>query len=489
MKKFVRITLLLLACVMIMSLCSCTAFERIFLGGDPFSFSDIVMTQTGVNEYNIKFTVDSGNKDVDIYFTEGSRLSDSVRPIEVEKTVDGKKAHFSFTKELILGENYYLWVIRGDQKAKISIPAPSMFPSLTVNDDGTAVFNFNYTYDTAWDAFCDPTGKAVYKSQKDVFDDSAVMLCSGIDITDEFGELTAEQFDPDCYYYSVTTGKDGILKVISNPVMIYDEIIAQVDSLSAKITSDLQFQVEVGIPSSSEFAGQVADKLQLLIKTGAADEIYVVDCEYKGGVATMSFDCTNLIFDGLWYDVVLVWDGAVVMDIPKNFDGKAVDTNSNVKKDGIVYSIVSWKPDNAPAGSEMIKICFEEDSTRYADEILKSYIVTFDAETASLMVTAKIKGDVAPVLAITSGDKTILASADGVKNADGSYSYTLAVEDAFTRADNWYDLRFFVNNTAYEMLKDSCITYSNFANKYEHNARVYEFREWNGMLKLMYTDK
>ena len=255
------------------------------------------------------------------------------------------------------------------------------------------------------------------------------------EITDEFGELTAEQFDPDCYYYSVTTGKDGILKVISNPVMIYDEIIAQVDSLSAKITSDLQFQVEVGIPSSSEFAGQVADKLQLLIKTGAADEIYVVDCEYKGGVATMSFDCTNLIFDGLWYDVVLVWDGAVVMDIPKNFEGKAVDTNSNVKKDGIVYSIVSWKPDNAPAGSEMIKICFEEDSTRYADEILKSYIVTFDAETASLMVTAKIKGDVAPVLAITSGDKTILASADGVKNADGSYSYTLAVEDAFTRAE------------------------------------------------------
>ena len=94
------------------------------------------------------------------------------------------------------------------------------------------------------------------------------------------------------------------------------------------------------------------------------------------------------------------------------------------------------------------------------------------------------------MLAITGGDKTMLVSVSGVLNEDGSYTYSLPVTEGMTEADKWYDLRFFVGSTAYEMLKDSCITYADFSAKYTDNtaARVYEFREWNGFLKLMYTN-
>lgn len=492
MKKIIKISLFVLVIAMTLSLFGCKAFERTFLGADPFSFSDIVMTQTGVNEYKIDFTVDCGNKDVTIYFTEGSRLSDKVLPKAVDKTVDGKNARFSFTEELILGENYYLWVVQGDKQAKISIPAPSMFPGLTVNEDGSAIFNFNYTYDTAWGAFCDPNGKAVYKSQSPVFDDSAVKLCDQIEITDEEGEITAEQFDPTCYYYSVTTGKEGNLTVISRPVTVYDQLIGQIKSISATITNDLMLKVDLTIPDGGAFSSLVAEKLQLLVKTSAADELYVIDCKYESGVATMTFDCTKLIFDGLWYDVVMIWDGVVVMDVPKTFNGQNVVVSSVVKKDGILYNIVDWKPDDAPDSAAMLKVYFEEDTTRFADEILKSYLVSFSTDPVpTLNVTVKLKDGVsAPTLAITGGDKTILASANGVLNDDGSYSYSLAVGDGLTEADKWYDLRFFVGTTAYEMLKDSCITYSDFAAKYSSasDSREYQFREWNGFLKLMYID-
>ncbi len=270
MKKIIKITLALLIIAMTMSLFSCTAIERLLFGGDPYSFSDIVMTQTGVSEFRIDFTVDCGNENVKIYFTEGSRLSDKTPPIEVAKDVVGRKARFSFTEELIHGENYYLWVVNGEKQAKISIPGPSMFPDITVNDDGSATFNFRYTYGTAWDAICDPTGKAVYKSSSPVFDDTATLICDQIDITNEYGPIPADQFDEDSYYFSVSTAKDGLLKIISRPVMVYDKIVDQIDNITAKLTGDLKLQLNVTIPESAAISSELANKLQLIVKKSEA---------------------------------------------------------------------------------------------------------------------------------------------------------------------------------------------------------------------------
>ena len=490
MKKIIRFTLVTLVILLSLSLFGCSTIERLFLGGDDYNISDIVMTQTDVNEFKIEFTANCGRDDVQVYFTEGFRLSESVEPKEVEKTGSGRNVRFSFTGRYNLGEDYYLWLIYGEKEAKISITIPSMFPTITVAEDGTATFNFNYTYGTSWGSFCDPTGKAVYKSESSVFDESATLIADGIDITEEHCVLGADGLDG--YFYSVSTAKEGLMKIISRPVMIYDSIIAEVDGISAKLTSDLMLQVDVEIDEGAEIADLVDENLGLMIKSDIADEIYLSNCTYSGGVATMSVDLTNLIFDGLWYDVIITWNGAVVMDVPKVFNGKQVDGLSTFKKDGILYYITSWAPEGAPETEAMLKVYFEEDTTRFADEILRSYLVTFTTDpTPTLNVTVKLKDGIskAPTLAITSGDKTMLVSAEGTINEDGTITYSLPVAEAMTTAGNWYDLRFFIDNTPYEMLKDSCITYANFAAKYndDANARVYEFKEWNGLLKLNYT--
>ena len=495
MKTVIKSTLFVLILSMVLSLFSCNAFEHAFLGGDPYAFSDIVLTQTGIKEYRIDFTANCGRENVDIYITEGFRLPASVKPVEVEKTIEGGNAHFSFTKEFNLGEDYYLWIVNGEKQAKTSITIPSMFPSISTHDDGSATFEFKYTYGTPWGSFCDPNGKAVYKSSSPVFDENAVLIQGGIEITVETCHIPAEHVDENCYYFAVSTAKEGAVKNISSPVLILDSLKSQITGASATVTNDLFFQLQLNIPESSPIASSVEENLELLVKTDIADEVYVSDCVYENGVATMTIDMNNLLFDGLWYDALIAWNGTIVMDIPKYIGGKAVDVNSTVKKDGIVYGIASWKPDGAPDSMEMLKIYFEEDTTRYADEIC-TYLVTFSNDllglAPTLHVNAKFRSTVTtiPTLAITGGDETILASANGKLNDDGSYSFDLVVSSALETPDKWYDLRFFIGDVPYEMLKDSCITYENFSTKYENKllSKTYEFKEWNGFLKLMYLD-
>lgn len=491
MKRIIKIALMALVVAMTLSLFSCATIERIFLGGDPYSFSNITLTQVGATEFRVDFDVNCGKENVDIYLTEGFRRSDSIKPISVLRTVNGNKAHFSFTGNFNLAEDYYLWVVNGNKEAKTSITPPSHFPSITMNGDGSALFEFKYTYDTAWGSFCDPTGKAVYKSSKPVFDESAVLIAKDIDITTESCYIPADMVDPNAYYFSVSTAKEGKAKSISCPVMFFDGLKSQVEGLSSKITNDLKLQIGVEIPESAAIASQVAEKLQLVIKTNICDEIYAVPAVYSGGVATMEFDLTNLLFDGLWYDLVFTWDGAYVMDVPQYFGENKIESTATVKKNGVIYSTVGWKPDSDPVGTEILKVYFEEDTTKYADEICKSYLVTFSVGNPStLTVVADFKDGLkeTPVLAITGGDTVKLASVEGVKNDDGSYTFILPVDSALTAPDKWYDLRFFVGSTPYEMLKDSCITYDSFSGKYNAGARLYEFREWNGFLKLMYSD-
>ena len=491
MKKIIKLTLIALIVAMTLSLAGCSLIERVFLGGDPYDFSNVTLTQTGVNEFRVDFDVNCGKENVEIYLTEGFRRSESIKPITVEKTVDGGKAHFSFTRTFNLAEDYYLWVVKGEKEAKTSISIPSMFPSIAMNEDGSATFEFKYTYDTAWGSFCDPTGKAVYKSSKPVFDSSAILIEEGIAITTETCTIPVGMVDQGAYYFSVSTAKDGEVKSISRPVMFFDGLKSAVSGISSKVTNDLKLEISVEIPKDSVYASQVASKLQLIVKTNIVDEIYVVDCVYENGVATMTFDITNLIYEDLWYDLVLCWNGLAVMDVPQYFNGHSVETSSTVKKDGIVYSTVGWKDDGAPEKTEILKIYFIEDTIKYADEICKSYLVSLDtSSTPTLVVKAKFKDSVGeiPVLAITGGDTTKLVYASGTLNEDGSYTFELPIESAFTTPDKWYDLRFFVGNTAYEMLKDSCIGYSDFAKQYETAGRRYEFREWNGFLKLMYLE-
>ena len=489
MKKIVKILLVITIAALALCFAGCNEQVSGLLGN--YEFSNIVLTQTGVNEFKIEFSVSCGDDEIQVFLTEGYRLTESSKPKQVTAVKDGLLTRITLTETLDLAESYYVWVVGGGRQEKFSITPPSMFPVLIDQGNGEALFHFKYTYGTAWSDFCDEKGKAIYQSASPVFDSSAKLIVDDIDITQEEYLIPADVFDPNMYYFGVSTAKDGAITNISRPVTFPQNVINQVNGISASITGDLYFCVEVEIKPGSEIDQAKAEHLQLLIKTDTADDVIVANCFYSNGVATMMVSYDELDWKGVWYDVCLMWRGAVVGDVPQYFSGKQVNHSSTHKVDGVIYGIAGWKAEDAPEHSEVLKVYLEDDTTRYVDEFCKSYNVTFSVENVpTLNVTIVLKDDVktAPVLAITSGNTTKIAEVKGTLNDDGSYTYSLPVKTALGNAGTWYDIRFFFGNTVCEFLKDSCIAYNDYAASYvdPNNGRTYSFKEYNGFLKIMF---
>lgn len=492
MKKIIKITLAFLVLTMALSLCSCDVTETAMgllqdaaviledmIFAEDYNFSDIVLTQKGIDEFEISFVADTGADDVEVYLSNSFSSVGSAKPEQVTKTpLGGDKVKYTFVKKLPLAEDRYLWLVCGDKEAMASFTVPSTFPTVTV-EGGSTVFHFNYTYDTDWGSYCDQKGKAVYYSEKPVFDDSAVLIEKNIPLGTEHFTLP-EGIPENVYFFGVAEARNGKVTNISTPVMHSASLISEITGISAKIASNNYLCISITVPESSAISSQVIDSLQIMVKNGAADEIYVVDCSYAGGVATMLFDCSSLTSEGTWYDVLICWNGSVVVDVPRNFGGSDIVSVAEGKKDSVNYKITDW--------NSMLKVYFETEPMN-ANLIFDSYSFSFDAESASLVANATLKEGVegTPVLALTAGNKDKLTSVKGVKNEDGSYTFTLPVEDVLVEAGKWYDVRFFIDSVAYETYKGDGITDENYSAKYTNGGRVYDFQSWNDLLKLQFN--
>lgn len=463
--------------------------------GEPefyaYEFSNVVMTQTGINSYDFEFSADCEAGDtVDIYLTERDRIKPTDSPLAVTRTQETDGARFAFSTTLNLNEEYYLWVDGENKQAMLPLTIPSMFPSMAVNGEGGAIFSFNYTYGVSWSSFCDPEGKAVYSSDKSTFDGSAELIEGNVLITTGECVVPSSKYDSSKYYFSVTTAKNGLLTIISSPVVAADAVKGQFSSMTANVGAGPELKVTVGVNGDSEIDREEAQYLQLVVKNGTGDEIYVGDAEYDGDIATMAFDCSNLLDEGVWYDVCLAWRGALIMDVPKRFGGNDVMGVSSVKTDdNIVYRLIDWKDTGASDDAAMLKIYFEEDTTRYAEEFCDSYLVTMDVTDGAILnvkLTLKENVYVPPRLVITGGSAAQLGYADGVRNDDGSYSYSLALGGVLAQADNWYDIRLAFGNVLTELTKDECISNFDFNKTYTHDGKNYRFAEWNGFLKIYF---
>lgn len=444
-----------------------------------YTLSDVVMTQKGVNTYDFEFSADCAGENAKVYFTENDRIKNGDTPVEVESKENGGLVRYSFTRDLQLSEEYYLWVVGGDKEVMLPVTAPSMFPAMETRLAGGAIFHFNYTAGVSWSSFCDPDGKAVYAGDNDVFDETAAVIEEGIAITSGNTIIPAAKFDGAKYYYSVTTAKNGLLKIISSPVTLSEEVFGKFTDISA--TLDMT-SLEVSVKTDESISG----RLQLVVKSGAGDEIYSVNPEWKNGGASFKFDCTLLLKNDLWYDLALAYKGAIVCDVPKTFNGKDIVGNYFSTVEGVDYCLTEWKPDGAPDEDYALKLYFKHNLTRYADEFCSGYLVTLD-DSLTLTVKAELKDGVRPpVLALTGGDEVKLVSAEGTADGNG-YVYSLDISSALTNEGQWYDIRFFFGDVYAELLKDSCISYGDFSKTYISGEKKVTFCEWNGILKITFT--
>ena len=444
-----------------------------------YTLSDVVMTQQGVNTYRFEFDVDCGDEAVKVYFVERDRLKSDDVPVNVTKTVNGDNAHITFTLPLSLSEEYFLWVV-GSKEAVLPITAPSMFPSMKKDVNDVVTFDFGFSFDASWSSFCDPTGRAVYSSDAAVFDANATAVRTGLKITEQEYIIPETEFDADKYYYSVTTAKNGLLTIISAPVSLSDSVFSQIDGISvnlAEVDGVPTMSVSVTPVADSQLAQSNAEHLQMFVKNDFGDEIYGCDTVWKDGTAVMRFDCSNLITAGKWYDVCFAYRGAMIGDVPCEWNGSDVGTKNGVTgTNGIKYSFADFEG--------QLKVYYDYPPVSAYDYC--NYTVAFDAQNEALTVTvSKIFGDnPIPTLAVTAGSTEKIMEAQ-YRIVDGKYVYTIGLKGK-GEAGVWYDIRLFFGSVCAEVGKDAT---EQFGTEFTVGSRTYSFQEWDGLLKIMFTEK
>lgn len=482
--------------------------------GEPdfyaYELTDVVMMQTGVNSFDFTFSADCGDDDVKVYFSDRDRIRSSDRPINVIKTVEGGKARFAFSVSPNLNEEYFLFVNGNSKQAVLPLTVPSMFPTMDARSEsagGGAVFNFNYTPGVSWSSFCDPEGKAVYVSSEPTFDmTTAEVVQKNVLITVGECSISKAVYDnaTSKYYFSVTTAKNGLLTIISSPVVAIESIKSQIESINAKLENSggkPYLSVDIGVAGDSEIATSAARNLQLIVKNNKGDEIYVKSAEYDATAnkAKIKFVADVLQKEGVWYDMCLAYRGAMIIDIPKKFNGNGVMGVSSITVDGkdsyggdtkFAYKLVDWRPDSAPDDAAILKVYFEEDNTRYGDEFCTSYSVSMSVTEgeAVLSVTLTLKPGVTsvPKLIITAGAKKSLGEVAASRSGN-QYVYSMRLANILSIAGKWYDVRLLFDGRTYvELYKDDCITSADFLKVCTAGGKSYKFQEWNGILKVYY---
>jgi len=475
---------------------SCSKTRESEADYSAYTLSDVVMTQQGINTYKFELTADSAGDNAKVYLTERDKIKQNDVPVTTESAeVDGK-LRYSFVADLNLSEEYYLWVKSDEKEVMLPVTAPSMFPSMETRVEGGAIFHFNYTYGVSWSSFCDPDGKSVYSSTEKVFDDTAMPVQSEIAITSGDCVIPAAQFDSTKYYYSVTTAKNGLLKIISSPVSLASDIKSQFTAIEAGIKTESKkpvLTVKATVKADTGIYLDEAVHLQLVVKSGTGDEIYGAEAEWGDGVATMKFDASLLIEENIWYDMCISWYGSIIMDVPKTFSSADVVASSTVKIEKYKYSITDWKAEDTTEEEAGLKIFFEKDTARYAEEFCVSYLpaITINEDEASLTVVVKLKDGVeeVPELAITAGDKNKLIAQEGVRQDDGSYLCTLSLS-GLSLPDIYYDIRLCFGDVICELTKDECISNENFNKDYPTTSgKIFNFREYEGLLKIEYKEQ
>ncbi len=487
MKKHAKLLILIaLTAVLCITLASCGKTEpRESDEYYAYTFSDVRMIQKGINGYDFSFDVDTVEENVKVYLTERDHIRESDVPIEATRTVAGEKTHFAFSASVQLSQGYFLWV-KGEKEAVLPITAPSMFPSISIVS-GVPQYDFSFTPGVSWSCFCDPAGRAIYVSDKDSFDDSATCIMSKGAITEQ--TFILNNYDESKYYYSVVTAKNGLLTIVSSPVMSSENIVSQISSVSASIAIDggkpiLHVNATL---NDGEIASSRAQYLELLVKNDTGDEIYSCASVFdeSDNSVEMTFDCSLLLIEGKWYDLAFAYKGTLALNIPDLFDGNAVGSSGTVKIGEYVYSLPVWGDGHA------LKVTFERHvdmSDMFDAKYVRAAEIVEENGAPILKVTVKLSGSYPDLdLVITGGSEVVLFTAEREDMADGTTVYKVNLS-GLSEAGKWYDVKFAINGEQAGLYYLDYMSAQELAQKKTIGTRTYGFQTWEAELKVEFTE-
>lgn len=280
-----------------------------------YEITDVRVTQKGARSYDIVMTCDiPAGSGASVYVTHYDRITEKDKPIEYT-AVDGK---YVFSANISYSSCYF-YVVDGDKLAVLPFTRPQMAPSLTADKTaGQNVLTYNFVNGTSWSSFCDPTGKAVYKSSNHVFDETAQVVAKNVNIfgVDNTTDLSPDESMP--YYYVVLSAKNGIVTYVSAPLMTLEKAYKDVKVSLATEDGKPMLKVEgkfvvdgdvaVELYSADTKLGRVVEVVGDSV-SGKADDEFVVSVD-----ASQILNGTKGA--GIWFDIKLARSVGSLYELP-----------------------------------------------------------------------------------------------------------------------------------------------------------------------------
>jgi glucosylceramidase len=438
-----------------------TKDEHIFKQ-DAINFDQVNIIQKTISQFDMSIKLDEEYFNVSYYLTLNDKFDSSTI---VESDIDENGWHH-LSVSLVSGDSY-LWVKSLNKIGMLPITIPKMNPGVILN--GTiATISFNLDIMTSWSSFCDPYGKAIYRSSKSYYDEDAEKVnVTSSGINDPIYILTESYADPNYdnnkpYYFLIMDGKNGLTRFVSYPISIDSTLF---------VNPELTLKLISGVPMmnvTATISGNIdAEYFKLVVKEINGEQ-HEVDNQSDSSLS-FSFDCRLINLSGVWYDIVIV--------------------NSLT---GIMYEIASHNADfnNITYGDKRFNFQDWQGMIKLNMDILNYSLVSVDLLVDSgvpyMVINGYIDLDSQAAILIKYWDGSsivTLLSSDNLATEAGTFNFMIDLS-ALIEAGTYYDIVLVVDEVSSELTSDMAV---NINKSITVNNRLYFFRNWQGLLKIVFS--
>ncbi|MFA5235774.1 MAG: glycoside hydrolase family 30 protein [Bacilli bacterium] len=427
------------------------------------TYEHVDITQKARGRYQMDVTVASDVSPLSFFMT----VTDKFDPTKTLEITNHAGRDYTFGLEADPGD-YYLWMASGEKSGMLPLTLPSFSPTLEV-EGTTAVIAFNLDVTTSWSSFCDPYGKAVYRSHKPTFDAEAEQVnVTSTGKVDPIYILTESYTDDDYdegkpYYYLVMDGKNGLMRFVSHP-LLSDERLFAVTAVTLGLESGNPLMRLEGVLTGLT----PAESFRLVIKDSFGERHQAANQADDG--LEFAFDPRLLEKTGVWYDINIEnIESGVLYDI----------AYENVIKNNLTYldqriNFQEW------AGSAKLN----KDQLAYTQTEADLLVV----ETVPYLKVSGHKAEEAVAtmrLTYWSGTETVvLTECPDTSETSSRFLFECDLS-ALNEPGTYYDIVIVIDGVPSDLTGDMAI---NIADTVQADGRDYYFRTWEGLLKVVYDD-
>lgn len=442
-----------------------------------YEITKVDIIQKGADTFQFLVSSDIAPGSAKVYITRYDKLTGQEQAISYDN-VDGK---FSFKTEVSY-DSYFIKIVEGEKVATLPMTRPQMAPALS-GSGANKVLTYNFVNGTSWSSFCDPTGKAVYKSGSTVFDENAKLVAQNINIfgVDSTTDTAASEDMP--YYYVVLSAKNGIVTYVSAPIMTVDNAFQGLKAEMAEVGESQMLKV------TGTFAvdGDVALELYSAdTKLGRVTEIIGESVTGKAGEAfSVMLDMSSVVNGttgaGIWYDIKLMSSTGSLYEL----SSAVADMGQTQKAKNVTFEFKEW--------NQILKLNYQyydyDVTTVQIVDINGVPTLVIEGTMDSSLRDIKLHGD-----AEVKGEKKDMLW-DNLSTEEGKFQFRLPLADLPDDGMpwTWFHIYVYKGNASVNSSKDDLNRGSllSIGQTFEYNGVVYTIKAYQdtGSQLVIQADK